>query len=315
MKTATPAQLEKLTNSESIPLKAFRRAKALAQTEEAAGNFLIAVENRNIARELLIAVEAWEGAFTAAMTVMQNSTDVDVRRAARQALVVVRDNIRDQAWTESMVGDSQKDIWAAEWDEANMQVIASANAAVTALSVYDLISPSGFTYFYYETLVAPWEYVFGKIAAEVNISGTVRPDGNIELTPPSPLSGYDRGTIPPKGYSDNMLWRDARAQELLGSYSVKTAGSLMISSQRRLLDGWIYANRNNLLFLSNASLAIEASILAELIDDLTLLIKIAGRPAKVTAPFGVPSGIIDFGMGLEFAGAKKQIKAIGALCR
>lgn len=315
MKTATPEQLENLANSESIPLKAFRGAMALAQTEDAAGNFLSAVENRNKARALLKAVEAWEEAVGAAVTVMQNSADVDVRRAAGQALGVVWGTVKDQAWTESVVDDSQKHIWAAEWDEANKPAIASANAAVTALSVYDLISLRGFTQAHYETLVAPWEYVFGKVDGEVIDRGTVRPTGYIDRTPPAPLRGYDRGPVRPTGYIDSMLWRDARAQELLGSYSVKTAGSFMISSKHQLLDGWIYANRENLLFLSNSSLVIAASMLPELIDDRTLLIKIAGRGAKVTAPFGVPSGIIDFGMGLEFAGAKKQIKAIGALCR
>lgn len=34
------------------------------------------------------------------------------------------------------------------------------------------------------------------------------------------------------GYIDNMQWREARAKEILGHYLVKTAGSLMISSQR-----------------------------------------------------------------------------------
>jgi hypothetical protein len=51
--------------------------------------------------------------------------------------------------------------------------------------------------------------------------------------------------------TDEFARREQRAAELLGTYAVKTAGGLMIASQRRVIDGWLYANSTHLLFLAD----------------------------------------------------------------
>jgi hypothetical protein len=110
--------------------------------------------------------------------------------------------------------------------------------------------------------------------------------------------------------TDEFAQRERRALELLGSYVVKTAGGLMLSGQRRVIDGWLYASNTHLLFLSDTIMGGASS---GMLDARTLLIEIKERPHTLTAPFISPNGIIDYGGGLEFVGAKKQIKAISAL--
>jgi hypothetical protein len=111
--------------------------------------------------------------------------------------------------------------------------------------------------------------------------------------------------------TDEFARREQRASELLGAYTVKTAGGLMIASQRRVIDGWLYASSTHLLFLADTIMGGSGP---GMIDARTMLLEIKDRPHKLTAPFISPNGIIDFGGGLEFVGAKKQIKAISALC-
>lgn len=89
------------------------------------------------------------------------------------------------------------------------------------------------------------------------------------------------------GYATSAA-RERRALEMLGSYQVKTAGGIMIADQRRILDGWIYAQ--------------------------TVLLPIAERPAsRLTAPMLTPNGLIAFADGVEVIGAKKRMKAMHAL--
>lgn len=111
--------------------------------------------------------------------------------------------------------------------------------------------------------------------------------------------------------TEDFSRREQRAAELIGTYAVKTAGGLMIASQRRVIDGWLYANDTHLLFVADT---IMGGTGPGMIDARTMLLEIKGRPHKLTAPFVSPNGIIDFGQGLEFVGAKKKMKAISALC-
>lgn len=108
----------------------------------------------------------------------------------------------------------------------------------------------------------------------------------------------------------DMIQREAHALEILGSYSVKTAGGLMNSVNRNVNDGWIYANSTDLMFISDTVIPWGGP---ELLDARTLRLPIAGRRYQLTAPMLVPNGIIDFGGGLEFVGQKKHIKALAAL--
>jgi hypothetical protein len=53
----------------------------------------------------------------------------------------------------------------------------------------------------------------------------------------------------------NSSDRESTAIELLGSYSIKTAGGIMLSRARLVLDGWWYANNQYLLFIADAPLS------------------------------------------------------------
>jgi len=75
---------------------------------------------------------------------------------------------------------------------------------------------------------------------------------------------------------------------MLGSYQVKTACGIMVVDERRILDGWIYAQ--------------------------TVLLPIVERPAsRLTAPMLTANGIIAFADGVELIGAKKRMRAMHAL--
>ena len=114
-------------------------------------------------------------------------------------------------------------------------------------------------------------------------------------------------------YANDMQAREARAQELLGTYTIKTSADLLISHLRKQIGGWLYANNNALIFLANAPISPVLGRRPELVDDYTLKLDLPGRPHKLTAPMLVPAGIINFGDGIEFAGQKKHIKAIAAV--
>lgn len=113
---------------------------------------------------------------------------------------------------------------------------------------------------------------------------------------------------------DEMQERERKAVSLLGGYSIKTAGGLLVSTSQYEISGWLYANTRNLVFLAEAPLSPVLGRRPEVHDEYTILMPLPGRPHKLTAPFIAPNGIIDFGGGLEFVGAKKQIKAIAAAC-
>lgn len=113
-------------------------------------------------------------------------------------------------------------------------------------------------------------------------------------------------------YGERMLDREARATELLGNYTIKTAGDLLIASMRKQIRGWIYANPQRFVFLAEAPISPVLGRRPEVLDDYTIAFDLPGRSHKLTAPMLVPAGIIDFGNGLEFAGQKKHIKAIAA---
>ena len=111
-------------------------------------------------------------------------------------------------------------------------------------------------------------------------------------------------------YATDLQQREAKALALLENYSIKTAGALLLSSQRASVDGWLYANNRDFLFLSDTPIGGLFRGRPERFDENTLLFQHQGRPVQLTAPRFVPNGIIDFGYGLEFVGAKKRIKAI-----
>lgn len=112
------------------------------------------------------------------------------------------------------------------------------------------------------------------------------------------------------GLVEDFQRREAKAVALLGNYSIKTAGALLLSSQRASVDGWLYANSREFLFLSDTPIGGLFRGRPERFDEFTLLFQHQGRPVQLTAPRFVPNGIINFGNGLEFVGAKKRIKAI-----
>ncbi len=109
----------------------------------------------------------------------------------------------------------------------------------------------------------------------------------------------------------NIYDRENKAIELLGSYSVKTAGGIMISRARMVLDGWWYANNQYLLFVADAPLTALSTSYPGLLDFKTVLLPIVERPGwKLTAPFIAPNGIIEFADGVEIVGQKSRIKQI-----
>lgn len=114
----------------------------------------------------------------------------------------------------------------------------------------------------------------------------------------------------------NMMDRERRAIDLLGSYSAKTAGGIMLPQVRQVLDGWIYANSSAILFLADAPLVVLPQNFPGLMDAFTVLLPIEQRPPfTLTAPMLVPNGIIAFADGVQLVGAKKRIKAIAELIR
>ena len=111
-------------------------------------------------------------------------------------------------------------------------------------------------------------------------------------------------------YATDFQQREAKALALLGDYSIKTAGALLLSSQQASVDGWLYANDHDFLFLSDTPIGGLFRGCPELVDEFTIHFEHRGRPIQLTAPRLVPNGIINFGGGLEFVGAKKRIKLI-----
>lgn len=111
-----------------------------------------------------------------------------------------------------------------------------------------------------------------------------------------------------------MAERERRANELMGSYSVKTAGGLMFSPLRRVWDGGFYANTTLLLFFADEPLVGLPPCYPHPLDEVTVLWECAslGTP-QTTAPFLAPNAILDFGGGVEFVGAKKRMKTIATL--
>lgn len=113
---------------------------------------------------------------------------------------------------------------------------------------------------------------------------------------------------------NNFSERENRAIELLGSYSVKSAGGIMISRARMVLDGWWYANNKYLLFIADSPLTALTTSYPGLLDAKTVLLPIAERPSwKLTAPFIAPNGIIEFADGVEIVGQKSRMKQIAKL--
>ena len=113
---------------------------------------------------------------------------------------------------------------------------------------------------------------------------------------------------------NNLSNRENKAIELLGSYSVKTAGGIMVSRARMVLDGWWYANNRHLLFIADAPLTALTASYPGLLDSKTVLLPIAERPSwKLTAPFIAPNGMIEFADGVEIVGQKSRIKQIAKL--
>lgn len=113
---------------------------------------------------------------------------------------------------------------------------------------------------------------------------------------------------------NSFIDRESRATALIGTYSVKTAGGIMVSRARMVLDGWWYANNQNLLFVADAPLSALSSSYPGLLDARTVLLPISERPTwKLTAPFIAPNGIIEFADGVEIVGQKSRIKQIAKL--
>lgn len=113
---------------------------------------------------------------------------------------------------------------------------------------------------------------------------------------------------------NNFSERENKAIELIGPYSIKSAGGIMISRVRLVLDGWWYANNKYLLFLADAPLTSLSPSYPGLRDSRTVLLPIAERPGwKLTAPFIAPNGIIEFADGVEIVGQKSRIKQIAKL--
>ena len=113
---------------------------------------------------------------------------------------------------------------------------------------------------------------------------------------------------------NNLSNRENRASELLGSYSVKTAGGIMVSRAHLVLDGWWYANKQSLLFIADAPLTALTASYPGLLDSKTVLLQIADRPSwKLTVPFIAPNGMIEFIDGVEIVGQKSRIKQIAKL--
>ena len=113
---------------------------------------------------------------------------------------------------------------------------------------------------------------------------------------------------------NNSSDRESTTIELLGSYSIKTAGGIMLSRARLVLDGWWYANNQYLLFIADAPLSALNPNYPGLLDARTVLLPIKERPNwKLTAPFITPNGIIEFSDGVEIVGQKSRIKQIAKL--
>jgi hypothetical protein len=112
----------------------------------------------------------------------------------------------------------------------------------------------------------------------------------------------------------NPVARDQRATSVIGAYRIKTAGGIMISSARLVLDGWLYASPRHLLFLSDSPLSALSPSYPGLIDLETVLLPISERPSwNLVAPFFTPNGIIEFTDGVELVGQKSRIKQIAKM--
>jgi len=108
--------------------------------------------------------------------------------------------------------------------------------------------------------------------------------------------------------------RDQKATSLIGAYLVKTAGGIMIASERLVLDGWLYASPRHLMFLSDSPLSALSPNYPGLVDFKTVLLPIIERPTwNLVAPFFTPNGIIEFTDGVELVGQKSRIKQIAKM--
>jgi hypothetical protein len=84
----------------------------------------------------------------------------------------------------------------------------------------------------------------------------------------------------------------------------------MVERLRRTFDGWLYVGRDALVFIADEPI-FERSEDAEPLAERVLQLQYAeaGR-SKLTAPFGVPNGIVEFANGLMFMGQKRYMKAL-----
>lgn len=109
----------------------------------------------------------------------------------------------------------------------------------------------------------------------------------------------------------DMLWRDDMAARLLGEPPVaKTSGGYMVERLRHTFEGWLYVGRDALVFIADQPI-FERSDQDEPFAERVLHLQYseAGR-TKLTAPFGVPNGIVEFANGPMFMGRKRDMKTL-----
>ncbi len=117
-----------------------------------------------------------------------------------------------------------------------------------------------------------------------------------------------------RDYADDVKWRERRAVELVGPYAAKTAGGLMISSQRRVVDGWIYGGRDAFCFFADDPQQLLTAGAPGQVDGRTLVIAYGDcNEPIIQAPGVTPNAILDFGAGREFAGQKNRMLHLARL--
>lgn len=112
----------------------------------------------------------------------------------------------------------------------------------------------------------------------------------------------------------NSAMRDRAANEILGSFSLKTASEIRDSRNpyRSRVATWLYANNGAMLVISvGATLPYFSDV--KYLNGGILIMKFDGQHHKLTAPTIALNGIIEFPNSMAIAGPKKYMKAISNL--
>lgn len=107
--------------------------------------------------------------------------------------------------------------------------------------------------------------------------------------------------------TQDMLWRDYTASQLLGAIITKTSGGWVVG--RHLRKGWLYVGTDALVFIADEPL--QPTVNPRNADRVTYMPYGDLNGVKnLTAPRVAPNGLIEFGNDLMLQGARKQIRAL-----